>query len=68
MEILNIRLEKMILFFILFSCNESDNSSTPTASISVSNNAIVFGEIEEMNHSESQILNVQATNFEISLE
>ena len=68
MEILNIRLEKMILFFIPFNCIGSDNSSTPTALISVSNNAIVFGEIEEMNHSESQILNVQATNFEISLD
>ena len=80
MGILNICLEKIILFFIIFSCNGSNNSSTPTASVSVSNNVIVFGEIEEMNHSESQILNVQATNlgaavqietspnFEISLD
>jgi len=56
------------LFFILFNCSGSDNTSTPTASINVNTENMVFGEIEEMNHSESQILNIQATNLADAVE
>ena len=56
------------LFFILFNCSGSDNTSTPTASITVSNDSMVFGEIEEMNHSESQILNIQAANLAAAVQ
>ena len=56
------------LFLILFNCSGSDNTSTPTASITVSTDNMVFGEIEEMNHSESQILNIQATNLAAAVQ
>ena len=56
------------LFLILFNCSGSDNTSTPTASITVSNDSMVFGEIEEMNHSESQILNIQAANLAAAVQ
>ena len=56
------------LFFILFNCNGGDNTSTATAAITVSNDSMVFGETEEMNHSESQILNIQATNLAAAVQ
>ena len=68
------------IFLLLLNCGGSDDISIPPASISISNNNMVFGEVAEMNHSESQILSIQAnniaaavqiqasSNFEISLD
>jgi hypothetical protein len=53
---------------LLFNCGGSDDTSTPAASISVSSNTMVFEEVAELNHSESQILNIQVANLATAVQ
>ncbi len=55
-------------FLLLLNCGGSDDTSPPAASISVSNNTMVFEEVAELNHSESQILNIQVANLAAAVQ
>ena len=54
-------------FLLLLNCGGSD-TSPPAASISVNNNTMVFEEVAELNHSESQILNIQVANLAAAVQ
>ena len=72
------------LFFMLFNCSSSDGNDPtnviPTATLSVNNQSLSFGEVTETNHSDSQVIVISGTNltdnivistttnFEISLD
>ena len=55
-------------FLLLLNCGGSDDTSPPAASISVSNNTMEFEEVAELNHSESQILNIQVANLAAAVQ
>ena len=55
------------LFFMLFNCSSSDRNDPtnviPTATLSVNNQSLSFGEVTETNHSDSQVIVISGTNL-----